>query len=792
MNTPEAPSSLSPFQIIGQLTSLYGRGVTASNLGLAGLESWTKNQFREHRREVEDLQAQLKAIGPPRDHTWRGVTRAEPILQAEFREFLDNLDHTARSLESIAQAASELAGLLGLPLDEGFRLKDVHQLGQFGIRLVSAPPVDRNGIADPSWDGRAAEIARLVERGRALAETRYREQYRRLEDMRVCLSRVGPLDEHPCRGVKRAEPLSVEQLRGLPALLFETVDSLRAVLHVVPRLEDALHLPRRPEASLKTIQQLEQFARHILRAPRMDRSRIGLSIWDARRDQVVELVNLGQALSATRADLAAKVADVAWETDLSAARRDLAGHGRSFFRWFNRDYRGAVATLRGILKLEPPRKLGERLEILDAMISAHATSRSLDGNPTLSEAGRDAFGNDWKGSRSDWARLAAILAWDEDCRTARLARCHRSALAGLDQPELCQEPHNALSERLQLSFKLVQSLIELIELDSGQAFGVDAVHSVPVGDLVARLCQWQERPEALTDWIDYRASQRSLELAGMATTSQAIREGRISMESALSNLQSGFQRDLESDVQSLRGVRPGHEPATRDRLSTEGAVLEGLGRDAFGSHWKGLLSDWPALESIVKWEYECREANLAWNHRHHLSGVDSVTRVRSPLRTMVDLLNKVPGRLESLIATIELDLVETFARESSSRIPIRELLSRIRRWQDEPEGLSKWILYQMRRTQLKAAGLGPLVDALHEGRIPLEAAVDQIHVSYYQALIHDVFRRHRGLAAFDGQTYEQWVEEFRALDLSRIEMKRAAKSPPLTTASFPSTHPAVR
>ncbi len=66
MNTPEGPSGLTPYQIIGRLTSLYGRGVEALNLGLAGLESWTNSQFRERCRDVEDLQSHLNAIGPPR------------------------------------------------------------------------------------------------------------------------------------------------------------------------------------------------------------------------------------------------------------------------------------------------------------------------------------------------------------------------------------------------------------------------------------------------------------------------------------------------------------------------------------------------------------------------------------------------------------------------------------------------------------------------------------------------------------------------------------------------------
>lgn len=772
MNTPVDPSGLTPYQVIGRLSALYGRGVEASNLGLTGLESLTGSHFRELCREVEDLQAHLRAIGAPGDHSWRGVNRTEMVLQPEFREFLGNLGETVSSLAAIAGAESELAASLGLPPRGDSHLKDSQQLAQFAIRLVNAPPMDWKRIADPVWEKRSSGIARLVENGRVLAETRYREQYRHLDDMRIRLARVSPPNEHPFRGVKRLEPLPKDQMSGLAALVAETAESLQSVLDVSRKLEESLHLVSRPDANLKEIQQLAQLALRLVKAPRMDRGQIGHPIWDSAGDQVAGLVKQGQALAATRAELLDKVADVAWQTDLSMTRRHLAGYGGSFLRWFNRDYREAVVTLKGILKGEAPRELSERLRLLDAVISTQATSRSLDEDPTLSQTGRDAFGTDWRGSRSDFGQLADIAAWDEDSRAARLPFSHRTVLAGLEDPEPIRDPLNALSSRLRPSFDRLKQLLEPLDLDFGEAFGVDSVLSVPVHTLVDRLRQWKERPEALAHWIEYQASRRLLELADLGATASAIHEGRVEVEGALNDLQHAFLRDLERDLDSLRAERLEGHSSPQGRLSTEDAVLKGLGRDAFGSNWRGILSEWSALEGIVKWDRECREAKLPWNHRDHLSRLDSPDPVRNPLRVLVGHLNRISDALQTLFKLVELDVAETFARDSHVRVPICDLLSRLRRWQDEPEGLSKWIGYQTRRTRLKAAGLAPLVDGIHEGRIPIGAALDQLEVSYYQVLIRDVFRRYAVLAEFDGQTYEQWVEEYRTLDRARIEMAR--------------------
>jgi hypothetical protein len=264
MNTRVAQSGPTPFQIIGRLTCLYSRGVEATNLGLIGLESWTMGQFRERCQDVEDLQVHLNAIGPPSDHSWCGVNRAEPILHAELNEFLAKLDDAVRSLRQITGAGEELANLLGLAQDIDFRIKDAQQLAQFAIRLVNAPSTDLTHIVDPVWEERAPEIARLVEKGRGLAVTRYREQYRLLEDFRQCHARVSPASEHPCRGVKRASPLTVDESRRVSGLLHETIDPLLAVLDVAGGLEQSLRIEPRPDASLRDIQQLAQLAIRVL------------------------------------------------------------------------------------------------------------------------------------------------------------------------------------------------------------------------------------------------------------------------------------------------------------------------------------------------------------------------------------------------------------------------------------------------------------------------------------------------------------------------------------------------
>ncbi len=136
--------------------------------------------------------------------------------------------------------------------------------------------------------------------------------------------------------------------------------------------------------------------------------------WDARRDEIAGLVKAGQAHAETQAVLRGILTEDAWQTDLRATRQALAGHGRSLFRWFRKDYRDAVATLRGVLKGEMPRKLADRLAIVDAVIGFQSSLAMLDNDPERIRLGQDAFGTGWKGSKSDWPVLAEIVKWEAE------------------------------------------------------------------------------------------------------------------------------------------------------------------------------------------------------------------------------------------------------------------------------------------------------------------------------------------------------------------------------------------
>ena len=416
MNTPLEPAGVTVFQIIGRLAGLNDRVSEPIEFALVEPGTWTKAEFEAKRRGLEDLQTHLKEIGRPSDHAWWGVTRETPLLPGDLKQLVGQIGGAITSLEVVVDATRCLADALGVPLPDSLSLRDVQRLVQLGLKLVNAPEMDRRQMANPVWETRQVDIARIVEQGQALA---------------------------------------------------------------------------------------------------------------ARRSAMDEIV-----------------APVAWQTDLDATRRSLVVHGSSWLRWLRRDYRSALATLRSILKGELPRNRGDRLKIVDAVIEIQTSTRSLDDDPDISQVGRDAFGTDWKGARSDWVRLAAIVKWDEDCRAARLPGDYRLIKSRLHEPERCQQPLGVLAQQLKAACNQVGSLFEAVRLNLPEAFGVASIPAIAIDPLFARLRRWREDPEALSQWIGYRMRRDRLEADGLGALVERLHDGRIAAAAALDQFEIAYYESL--------------------------------------------------------------------------------------------------------------------------------------------------------------------------------------------------------------------------------------------------------
>jgi len=348
-----------------------------------------------------------------------------------------------------------------------------------------------------------------------------------LHDVSLHMQGIGVPAEHPWRGVmvKAILPTDVERLQPTIVALIGQLDRL---IVASKALGKELHVQIGESAGDTSM--LARLGQKLLAAPEMDRASIANDVWRSKRNEIDQLVAKGQELFATQQKLDGLVTDLAWSTELAQTRKHLAAHGRSWLRWFKRDYREAQGTLRGILKDDPPKSLAERLSIVDALLDGQRSLWQVSVMSENVELGRRAFGTKWKNDESDWAQLEAISLWERECQKAQLPSAFRAILARMVEPSKVKSLIKQIGK--DLSLQGMEVVFQKLNLNLELAFGNAKLSAIPVDSLKARLQIWLESSESLTSWIAFRNRWDNLESRGMGSLGQKLYDGSFSPQDA--------------------------------------------------------------------------------------------------------------------------------------------------------------------------------------------------------------------------------------------------------------------
>ncbi len=350
-----------------------------------------------------------------------------------------------------------------------------------------------------------------------------------LHDVSLHMRGIGVPADHPWRGVtiEAILPMDLDRLTPRLRALIERLDRLIAATN---ELAGELHAKIGDSATdASTVARLGQ---RLAAALDMDRTSISDDVWRTRREEISNLLKTGQALYTCRLKLTGVVVESAWSVEVRQTRRNLAAHGNSWLRWFNREYREASAKLRGILQGEPPRPLQDRLQILDTLSEAQSALWNVTITEGNVEVGRRAFGSKWRGADSDWAALEAIDSWENECRQAKLPAAFREIMARLDDMSTVKRLVKQIATDLKPSLQEAQSIFQILELNLKTAFGDANLNVIPLEQLKTRMQTWCDSTELLTKWIGFRNRWVKLEARGMGGLATKLYDGSITPEAA--------------------------------------------------------------------------------------------------------------------------------------------------------------------------------------------------------------------------------------------------------------------
>lgn len=187
------------------------------------------------------------------------------------------------------------------------------------------------------------------------------------------------------------------------------------------------------------------------------------------------------------------------------------------------------------------------------------------------------------------------------------------------------------------------------------------------------------------------------------------------------------------------------------KMRGEFAAQDPLGREAFGSLWRGSGSDWALLDRIVTWAGQVPEA-LEFLRVDADASFGPLDGCRSALQGLAQRL----GMDASVLCAADLTGVR----------------SRLQGWLADGEGLSRWTSYHALATEARALGLGAMVELLADGRVAASAALDRFAFAYHTSMLRTMAAKNPELARFDGDTQNRLVEHFAALDSQLLARNR--------------------
>jgi very-short-patch-repair endonuclease len=349
---------------------------------------------------------------------------------------------------------------------------------------------------------------------------RLREAKRAVERAAAAVTRLGTAPARHAWHGTLAEPLAPFDVDRLEAALGAA--SKRAGELVSADSEAATALRVEQNASCAVLRDRLRAFRLLARIP-AGREILAHPAWRVQSERIARLLEEGRLWSSGRAALAERVVESAWDCELDKVRQIIAAYGRSAFRHWIARYRGAVNELRGCCRGKPPRRLEERLGLLDGLIAARAARREIENEDQF---GRAVLGPIWAAENTRWPAVAALLAWIGEAAEAGEGPDLTALAASVDAPAC-----GALADRLEAAIDAFgvafAKVSEVVRPGSADLFGAAGAEHAPLEVICDRLDKWSAAVADINLWTDARITLDAVRSWGFGAIADGLNDGSI-------------------------------------------------------------------------------------------------------------------------------------------------------------------------------------------------------------------------------------------------------------------------
>jgi very-short-patch-repair endonuclease len=416
---------------------------------------------------------------------------------------------------------------------------------------------ERHGTAGVTFFRVIGALSDLHERGRELgtfdlpgcenwSADDFRDRRDVIEQLSERVADLGTPSKHAWYGVERDIILNID-LPRIEQMVADARDSVSTLMEAIADTAALLQQP--PPDNFSYAEVLRHNARHAVEAPPADVAALGHAYWSTDTDRLRRAVDAGRELSTSQAEVDKLFNPRANDVDAAALAGSLSKHGKSLVRFFNKQYKQTLASTRDLVRGDLPKRLPERLTLLQKLVRHQALEARFNSEATEAQA---AFGTLWKGAASDWDALQAVLDWVAKESAAYVQPHQRQTLASLTGNPRLRPLVDHLAKAVGNAWSSLSTLIDELPLNLQSAFGCDALEAVPLADLHSRSKRWHDSMESLTSWCAwFGRAQQGREL-GLSPIIEALHDGRAHGAATVEAFDRAYYEKLLRYVIQLR------------------------------------------------------------------------------------------------------------------------------------------------------------------------------------------------------------------------------------------------
>lgn len=219
------------------------------------------------------------------------------------------------------------------------------------------------------------------------------------------LAVMGLPDKHPLRG-SRLKIAFDSDIAGIRSALIEATRTTSLLRQTTEQLSSFMGLQVR--LIRRESELICKGAHRSLRAPHIKGIELRTNEWQAKRDELTDLITAGRKYAHLHAQYDSILISEAWDQDVLEVRQNLQVYGAKWWRFLSKNFRQTRNRLAGLCRQNLPKTNDARLQLVDAIMeAARAKSVIVEKNNLAARL----YGVQWQGEKSNWDVLAKLQEW---------------------------------------------------------------------------------------------------------------------------------------------------------------------------------------------------------------------------------------------------------------------------------------------------------------------------------------------------------------------------------------------